>query len=110
MTERPNVRTPDYATSIEGSVAVAKRAPTQKMKLLRAYAYAGERGFTDEQAAHYAGLLGSCFWKRAGELRADGYIAQPEGDPVRRGTAGVSRIICVITQDGLDRLHSLGGR
>lgn len=110
MPEGPRVRTPDYATSIEGATAVAKRAPSQKLRMLAAYDFAGERGFTDEQAAHYAGLLGSCFWKRAGELRGMGYIAQPDGEPVRKGTAGVSRIICVITQDGADHLHSKRGR
>lgn len=108
--EAPRVRTPDYGTSIEGAKAVAKRAPTQKLRLLAAYDYAGERGFTDEQAAHYAGLLGTCHWKRSSELRFDGYIAQPDGQPVRKGTSGVSRIICVITQEGADLLHSMRGR
>lgn len=107
MLEGPRHRTPDHATSVEGAASVAKRAPTQKLRLLAAYDFAGERGFTDEQAAHYAGLLGSCFWKRAGELRADGHIAQPEGEPVRKGTSNVSRIICCITQDGVDHLHSV---
>lgn len=110
MPEGPNVRTPDYATSIEGSKSVAKRAPSQRLRLLQAFEFAGERGFTDEQAAHYAGLLGSCYWRRCTDLRAEGYVAQPDGEPVRKGTAGVSRIICVITQDGADHLHSKRGR
>jgi hypothetical protein len=88
-------------------MVVAKRAPTQKVMLLRAYSDAGNRGFTDEQAAYRSGLLGSCFWKRCGELRDLGYIKQPEGEPVRKGTSGVSRIISVITQDGVDYLRSI---
>lgn len=102
----PLHRTPNHLTSVAGAKDVKKRAPTQQMRLLRAYAYAGDRGFTDEQAAHYAGLLGSVFWKRAGELRALGYIEQPEGCPVRKGTSGVSRIICCITVKG--RRHLAG--
>lgn len=81
------------------------KTPTQKIRLLQAFNYAGARGFTDEQAAHYAGLLGTCYWRRCTDLRAEGLIAQPEGRPVRKGTSNVARIISEITQDGVEHLH-----
>lgn len=105
--EAPRQRIPDHPTSVAGAVAVKERAPSQKIQLLRAYDYAGERGFTDEQAAYYAGLLKSCYWRRCTDLRSLGYIEQPEGSPVRKGTSGVSRIICTITTEGVAYLASL---
>lgn len=105
--EGPRHRTPDHLTSVEGAKDVEQRAPNQKIQLLRSYAYAGHRGFTDEQAAQHAGLTGTCFWKRCGELRARGWIEQPEGEPTRKGSAGVGRIICTITVEGQAYLRSL---
>lgn len=94
----PNIRTGDYATSVEGAVNVAKRAPNQRTRLLWAYFYADEVGLTDEQAAIDCGLLDSCYWKRCGELRADGFI-EFTGD-TRVGAAGTSRNVSVITTRG----------
>lgn len=105
--EEPRHRTPDRLTSIKGAKAVERRAPSQQIRLLRAYSYAGNDGFTDEQAAHKAGLLGSCYWRRCTSLRSLGYIRQPEGLPVRKGSSGVSRIICEITELGYAYLGSL---
>lgn len=81
-----------------------KRKIPQRDQLLLSYHWCGDLGFTDEQAAHRAGLLGTTFWKRCGECRQLGYIAPLKGNPVRKGTSGVSRMICQITQDGLDYL------
>lgn len=103
----PLHRTPDHVTSIAGAKAVTKRTPSQKVRLLRAYSYAGDAGFTDEQAAHKAGLLGSCYWRRCTDLRSLGFIEQPAGEPVRKGSSGVSRMISCITLKGYRYLRSL---
>lgn len=91
-------RSHDYATSVEGAEKVADRAPTQQLRLLAAYFGAGRRGLTDEQAATAAGLTGSCYWKRCGELRRDALI-EFTGEK-RQGTAGVQRNVSVITLKG----------
>ena len=94
----------DRATSIAGARAVAYRAGSQKALLLSAYAIAGARGLTDEEAAAAAGLsIRSCYWKRCGELRQDGYIAEAGKRP---GEAGVDRIVCAITSTGLDSIST----
>lgn len=80
----------------------------QRDQLLLAYHWCGDLGFTDEQAAHRAGLLSSCYWKRCSELRELGYIKQPKGGPVRKGTSGVARVISEITPQGVDHLRELG--
>lgn len=99
-------RNNDYATSVEGAAHVAGRAPNQRMRLLAEYArdeeYGGN-GLTDEQAAEYAALLGSCFWKRAGELRASGAI-EFTGE-TRVGASGVRRNISRITEPGRSALN-----
>ena len=84
-------RNPDHETSTEGARQVAYRAGSQKARLLEAYSRYWS-GLTDEDAAAYAGLLGTCYWKRCGELRADGKIV-PTGQ-TRMGSAGVPRIVC----------------
>lgn len=97
-------RTGDHSTSIEGAEAVAGRAPTQRLRLLVEFDNAGIGGLTDEEAATQAGLLASCHWKRAGELRADGLIELTGG--TRVGAAGVSRNISRITERGRAALRN----
>lgn len=102
----PKTRTNDYATSVEGAVQVEGRAPNQRWRLLHEYFRDDEyngNGLTDEQAAEYAGLLASCYWKRCGELRADGLI-EFTGD-TRPGAAGTSRNISRITERGWTALR-----
>jgi hypothetical protein len=82
------VRRDDYPTSIEGAKSVAYRAGSQKALLLAAHR-AHPHGLNDYEAALAAGVsLVSCYWKRCGELRADGKIIETEetspgqwGDP-----------------------------
>lgn len=92
------VRNNDHATSMAGAEKVAKSAINQKDRLLTMYYAAGWVGLTDEEAATGTNLLASCYWKRCGELRADGLI-ETNGD-VRKGTAGVIRNVSVITARG----------
>jgi hypothetical protein len=111
-TDEPEIRKgrtrrDDKASSIAGAESVAYRAGSQKAKLLEAYARAGARGLTDEQAAELAGLnMRSCFWKRCGELRQDGYIA--ETGEHRIGDAGVARLVSRVTDSGLRATSSTG--
>lgn len=92
------VRNSDPATSKAGAESVKYRAGSQKAKLLKVFA--GGLPLTDEQAAEVAGLLGSEFAKRCGELREDGMIALT--GETRLGRAGVSRIVSQITERGLE--------
>lgn len=93
------VRRDDRATSVGGAVAASYRAGTQKARLLDAYYWAGSAGLTDEEAAVSAGLsLTTCYWKRCGELRAHGLVE--ETGLTREGSAGVARIVSVITDAG----------
>lgn len=104
-----NYRPHGYVTEKIGAQDVAKRAPTQRERLLMAYADQF-MGLTDEQAADAAGLLRSCYWKRCGELRALGLITTEEVDGkllTRRGSAGTERIICWITEEGESHLDGL---
>jgi hypothetical protein len=103
-----NTRTGDYATSVQGAHDVAKRAPNYRMRLLAEYADMheisdGQGGLTDEEAAYQCGLLGSCYWKRCGELRRDNLI-EFTGD-TRVGAAGTSRNISRITERGRSALR-----
>lgn len=113
-------RTGDHATSVAGAHAVAFRAGSQSHRLLAGYEAAGntkhiggdDYGFTDEEAAEWAGLLRSCYWKRCGELRQDGLIEvipqpSPDGVLTRIGSAGSPRIVCRITDEGRARLARL---
>lgn len=95
-------RKDDHSTSTEGARDVGYRSGSQKAKLLGAYATAS-RGCTDEDAAVAAGLTNTCYWKRCGELRRDGVIEQIPGE-TRPGSAGVSRMVCRITEAGLAAL------
>jgi hypothetical protein len=81
--------TGDHDTSIEGARAVNSRATSQRAVLLQEFAAAGPPGLTDEEAALAAGLTGSCYWKRCGELRRRGLIEFT--DESRVGDAGVRR-------------------
>lgn len=92
-------RTDDHATSVAGAKSVTYRAGSQKHRLLLAYAQAFASGLTDEEAAVVTGLTESCYWKRCGELRQDGFIQ--ETDRTRKGTAGVPRMVSTITPEGL---------
>jgi hypothetical protein len=85
----------DHATSRAGADSVAYRAGSQKARLLAEYRGAGPEGLSDEEAAKAAGLLASCYWKRCGELRADGMIVAT--GETRTGAAGVSRIVSRVT-------------
>lgn len=111
MERKGRHRAGDHATSVQGAHDVVFRAGSQLHRLLVVYASAVNTGLTDEQAAERAGLLGSCWWKRSGELRQDGLIEQvldADGREVTRaGRAGVQRIVCRITSDGVARLSRL---
>ncbi|MGV8973209.1 MAG: hypothetical protein ACOH10_12880 [Rhodoglobus sp.] len=98
-------RTGDHTTSAAGARDVALRAGTQAHRLLVAYEIHSSVGLTDEEAAGRAELLGSCYWKRCGELREDALIETIPGtghDGVRTrvGSAGTARIVCRITDAG----------
>jgi hypothetical protein len=82
------------------------RSTSQKALLLRQYADGD--WFTDDEAANLAGLLakpGCCWWHRCSDLRADGLI-ETVGTAVSPLT-GETRIICQITQAGLNVLESM---
>jgi hypothetical protein len=91
------VRADDYETSIAGAEAVTFRAGSQKHRLLSVY-YAYPEGLNDEEAAVYASLTRTCYWKRCGELRQDGLIE--DTGQTSTGEAGVERIVCRITPKG----------
>lgn len=103
MTEPPRTRTGDYETSNEGAVKVATRAGAQKLELLKSF-NEFPKGLTDEEAAIVALLRHTCYWKRAGELRAAGLI-EYTGE-TRVGAAGVRRRVSVITERGRSAVHS----
>jgi hypothetical protein len=96
-------RNPDRATSVEGAHNVQMRSGTQKVKLLAAYAIYFE--LTDDEAAAYADLLQSTYWRRCGELRDLGLIE--DTGKTRPGRAGVSRMICRITNAGHEALAKI---
>lgn len=97
-------RTGDYATSNTGAQDVSYRAGSQKALLISAYANAYATGYgplTDEQAAEWAVLPArACFWKRCGELRADGLIAYTGDQTV--GSLGSACQQSEITPAGLE--------
>jgi hypothetical protein len=104
-----NFRPDGYITEKIGAADVAKRAPTQRDRILQSYADE-HMGLTDDQAAGKAGLLTACYWKRCGELRALGYIApeHEDGKPITRmGGSGSARIVCWITDEGTARLEEI---
>lgn len=104
-------RRDDPDTSKQGARDVEGRAPSQSLRLLQAYLLS-TKGYTDEEAAAKAGLLNSCYWKRCGELRQEGYIKPvrlPDGRVLTRtGWAGTQRMICAPTQAGRELLVEKG--
>lgn len=106
--EATRVRTDDYDTSIEGAQTVSRRAGNQRLALLAEYHRASaiwngdpaRQGMTDEEAGEAAGLLGSCYWKRCGELRASGWTTWHPDALKRKGHAGVNRRVSVLTDEG----------
>ena len=96
-------RNTDPVTSHLGGESVALRSGSQKAKLLAEYGWAGSHGLTDDEAAIRAGLDRSCFWKRCGELRADGYIYDL-GIRRRGPLHNEDRIVCAITHKGIEAL------
>lgn len=99
--EKTRQRRDDQPSSSEGASNVSRRAPTQKVRLLRQF-FRAVQGLTDEEAAAAAGLLDSCYWKRCNELRQDEYIHYV--DEYRKGKAGVSRRVSMITRDGMRKV------
>lgn len=107
--ERTRRRNDDPATSHAGARDVALRANTHKAVLLRAYLEAGDGGLTDEQAGERSGLAarrGCCYWKRCGELRADGLIVVTE--TTRTSSAGSEQRVSVVTDAGRSALAAVG--
>jgi hypothetical protein len=103
-----NYRPAGYVTEKLAAQDVAPRRLSQRDRLLKTYEDA-YLGLTDDEAATKARLLGSCYWKRCGELRALGYISTDQEDEptTRRGMAGSKRIVCWITDEGEQHLKSL---
>lgn len=108
-------RRSDPVTSGKGDADVTRRAGSQAVRLLRAYARLEGEGATDSEARAAAGLSSrSCYWKRCSELRAEGLIepvrtSQPctDGRSVDLGPltrpdvdTGSDRIVCAITDRG----------
>ena len=108
---RANYRVYGHETEKLGAQHVAPRRVPQRDRLLAQYGKA-YLGLTDEEAAVNAGLEKSCYWKRCGELRELGYISTMQkpgfaaAEETRKGSAGVSRIVCWITAEGEDYLRS----
>jgi hypothetical protein len=103
------VRTTDPATSHKAARAVVIRAGSQRARLLAAYADAGDYGLTNDGAGVVTGLAeapGCCYWKRCGELLADGFIRAT--DETRTSRAGESQRVCIITRAGLTALDNMG--
>lgn len=103
-------RHPDHVTSVEGARDVTRRAPNQRLQLLQVWGRHRIDGLTDEEAATEAGLSRSCFWKRCGELRAEGHLVEhpDEAKGYRKGAAGVRRKVWTITAHGLLELRAWG--
>lgn len=102
-------RRDDHETSMEAAQAVGLTGANLKTQLLHAWGMAGALGLTDEEASRSVYVQeGSCWWKRAGELRAVGAIRwHPEGE-TRRGASGMRRKVSVVTESGKRELRSYG--
>lgn len=95
------VRRDDPHTSRDATVGASQRSPSQKIRLLLAYAEHPE-GLTDEEAGFVTGLihLPKCsYWKRCGELEAEGFLARTLF--TRPGVTGNQQMIRQITPAGL---------
>jgi hypothetical protein len=98
-------RTTDPETSHAAFQSILVTASNQRGKLLLPYRYATD-GLTDEEAQERSGVpVRSCWWKRCSELREVGLIVAT-GD-VRKGQAGVERMVCVITPEGRAKLREI---
>lgn len=114
---RPEPVVPDpepKAPSQRSRQSLTVSSDNQRGKLLKAYSNDefSHAGLTDEEAFRVAGLSErSCWWKRAGELREAGLITPlRDGHDVvvhRKGSAGVDRMVCVITDDGIRAIKSM---
>lgn len=102
-------RDTDPATSHNATEQILIKAGTQRAVILGAYysqAALDRDGLTDDEAQEVSGVsILSCWWKRCSELREGGYIA-PTGK-VRNGAAGVDRMICKVTPEGLRALYGI---
>lgn len=95
-------------TDPETSKAAAKTVnESQCLSMLRAFLWYPKAGLTDEEAAEQANLdelHGACWWHRASDLRALGYIEwlrDDKGNIVKRmGESGRYRGVSVITKTG----------
>lgn len=93
-------------TSKDGWEQVQVRAGSQRARLLRAYADAGDGGLTNHEAGVAADLLNSCYWKRCSELKEAGYIASNEKERVNPAT-GSKQSVCVLTPAGLKKVREI---
>lgn len=97
------VRPTDPATSKQAAESRDNRLRwgSQRHKLLVEFYVAGAAGLTDEEAGKASGLYQSraCFWKRCGELRDLGFIA--DTGVTRKSSCNHDVGVCVITQSGL---------
>ena len=102
--ELPLFRATDPNTSAAAAKNVmANRRVTQLEALLRAYE-ANWKGLTDEEAGTIAckTVVASGYWKRSADLRSLGLIMPTR--TTRKTSSGCNAMVCVITQDGLDKL------
>ncbi len=94
-------RSTDPATSHQAA-AMPFRKSSQRYTLLCEYKTRHDNhgdGYTDEEAADFAGITKGCPWKRCSELREAGFIA-PIGT-TRMSDAGALQNVCAITVAGL---------
>lgn len=112
MTRRHNARHTDPGTS--HAAAHANRAARGTHQRMMLDAFMGARltaGLTDHEAATAAGLNqpGICWWHRASDLRALGFIewvTHPDGTRwTRRGVNGVSVGVSRITEAGIQSVR-----
>jgi len=96
--ELPLFRNTDPETSAMGAQDVKPRRQTQALRLLAEYVH--RDGLTDEEAALFAGLIKTGYWKRCSDLRTAGFII-PTGE-TRIGSQGSLMRVCAITEEGLE--------
>lgn len=105
------VRPTDPATSRMAAESPKNRLRwgSQRFMLLYVFRLAGTHGLTDEEAGKATGLYASraCYWKRCGELRDLGWIA--DTGRTRKSDCGHEVIVCAVTQSGLAALVDAGG-
>ncbi len=105
-------RNSDPETSHEGHAHVKITDGSQQERLLMAFAWAGQDGFTDEEAcAAGDGVSLRGYWKRCSDLRNGGFIEwllDEEGRPeTRRGSSGLKNRVSRITERGWKALADL---